>query len=70
VTRRFVWHCRPEIKEHLDRLRERMGTIPPRSWVILALNEWIGLPAGVGDLDDEPTEIKPARKKPPAVRTR
>jgi hypothetical protein len=29
-----------------------MGNIPPRSWVILALNEWIGLPAGVSDLDD------------------
>ena len=47
---RYIWHCRPEIKEHLDRLRERMGKIPPRSWVMLALNEWIGLPSGVGDL--------------------
>jgi hypothetical protein len=44
-----------------------MGNIPPRSWVILALNEWVGLPAGVGDLDDEPTEIKPARKRPPPI---
>lgn len=52
--KRYVWHCRPDIKERLDRLRERMGNIPPRSWVILALNEWIGLPAGVGDLGDHP----------------
>jgi len=50
VTKRFVWHVRPEIKERLDRLRERMGNLPPRTWVILALNEWIGLPSGVGDL--------------------
>jgi len=47
---RYIWHCRTEIKEHLDRLRERMGAIPPRTWVMLALNEWIGLPSGVGDL--------------------
>ena len=47
---RYLWHCRTEIKEHLDRLRERMGNIPPRTWVTLALNEWIGLPSGVGDL--------------------
>jgi hypothetical protein len=47
---RYLWHCRTEIKEHLDRMRERMGNLPPRAWVILALNEWIGLPSGVGDL--------------------
>ena len=47
---RFVWHIRPELKEHLTRLRERMGNVPPKTWVILALNEWIGLPSGVGDL--------------------
>jgi hypothetical protein len=33
-----------------DELRERIGNVPPRAWVILALNEWIGLPAGLGDL--------------------
>jgi hypothetical protein len=60
--KRYVWHCRPDIKDRLDRLRERMGNIPPRSWVILALNEWIGLPAGVGDLDEQPTS--PSRKRP------
>ncbi len=59
--KRYVWHCRRDIKERLDGLRERMGNIPPRSWVILALNEWIGLPSGVSDLDDAPTEIKPRR---------
>ena len=49
-TDRFVWHLRPEIKAHLTRLRERLGNLPPKSWVILALNEWIGLPSGVSDL--------------------
>ena len=50
-TERYLWHCRTAIKEHLDHMRVRMGNLPPRSWVILALNEWIGLPSGVGDLD-------------------
>ena len=48
---RFVWHLRPEIKAHLTRLRERLGNLPPKNWVILAINEWVGLPSGVGDLD-------------------
>lgn len=47
---RFVWHLRPEIKAHLDGLRARMGNLPPKTWVVLALNEWIGLPSGVSDL--------------------
>jgi hypothetical protein len=47
---RYIWHCRTEIKEELDRMRERLGKISPRAWVILAVNEWIGLPSGVGDL--------------------
>ncbi len=63
---RYLWHSRREIKVILDRLRERMGGIPPRSWIILALNEWIGLPAGMGDLDDEaPTQITAVRNMPP-----
>jgi hypothetical protein len=74
---RYLWHCRREVKEHLDRLLERMGKIPPRAWVMLALNEWIGMPAGMGDLDEEePTELAirakppeaPARRKPHIVR--
>jgi hypothetical protein len=47
---RFVWHLRPEINTHLTSLRQRLGNLPPKSWVILALNEWIGLPSGVSDL--------------------
>jgi len=63
---RYLWHSRREIKVILDLLRERMGGIPPRSWIILALNEWIGLPAGMGDLDDEaPTQITKVRRQPP-----
>ncbi len=50
VVKCYVWHCRPEIKAHLDQLRERLGGVSPRTWVVLALNEWIGLPSGVGDL--------------------
>ena len=48
---RYIWHCRKEVKAGLDRLREQMGNVPPRSWVILALNEWIGLPSGTIELE-------------------
>ncbi len=62
---RYIWHCRTEIKTHLDTLRARVGNVPPRSWVVLALNEWIGLPSGVRDLDTEvfeaPTDITPLK---------
>lgn len=63
---RYLWHCRGDIKVLFDRLRERTGNILARPWVILALNEWIGLPAGVSDLYDEaPTQIsRPRRNKP------
>ena len=72
---RYLWHCRVEIKALLDRLRERTGNILARPWVILALNEWIGLPAGVSDLHDEaPTAIMTVRKRssppPPPPRPR
>ncbi len=60
---RYIWHCRGEIKARLDRLRARMGNVPPRSWVVLALNEWIGLPEGLEDVEDEaPTRLN-ARPK-------
>ncbi len=67
---RYIWHCRVEIKTLLDRLRTRLGNLPPRSWVVLALNEWIGLPGGVSDLspieaaafEEADTDIKPIRE--------
>ena len=51
---RFVWHCRNEIKALMDEQRKRMGNIPPRTWAILAINEWIGLPSGMADLNPLP----------------
>jgi hypothetical protein len=79
---RYIWHCRNEIKAQLDVLRARLGNLPPRSWVVLALNEWIGLPGGVSDLDepaaideDAPTVVEersarqaPATRHPRVVR--
>ena len=71
---RYLWHCRVEIKELFFHLRERTGNILARPWVILALNEWIGLPAGVSDLHDEaPTAVITVRQRsspPPAPPTR
>jgi len=47
---RFVWHCKADVKKQFDALRLRMGNIPPKTWIVLALNEWIGLPSGMADL--------------------
>lgn len=47
---RFVWHCRGDVKKQFDELRRRMGNIPPKTWITLALNEWIGLPSGMSEL--------------------
>ena len=51
---RFVWHCRSELKKQFDDLRMQMGNVPPRTWITLALNEWIGRPSGVSDLGRVP----------------
>ena len=42
---RYIWHCHKDVKDRLDELRLRLGNIPPTNWFILALNEWLGLPA-------------------------
>ena len=42
---RYIWHCRDEVKARFDELRQRLGNIPPTNWFILALNEWLGMPA-------------------------
>ena len=42
---RYIRHCRTEVKESFDEMRRRLGNIPPTNWFILALNEWLGLPA-------------------------
>jgi len=49
-TEQYLWYCRDAMRTHLDALRKKMGNIAPTNFVILALNEWIGLPSGIRDL--------------------
>ena len=39
-----------DLKRQFDDLRMQMGNVSPRTWITLALNEWIGRPSGVSDL--------------------
>jgi len=50
ASERFVWHCRAELKKQFDDLRLQMGNVSPKTWITLALNEWIGLPSGMAEL--------------------
>ena len=50
ASERFVWHCRADLKKQFDDLRMQMGNVSPKTWITLALNEWIGRPSGVSDL--------------------
>jgi hypothetical protein len=40
----YMWHCPIETKKLLDEILARSGGVNPKAWVIVALNEWVGLP--------------------------
>jgi hypothetical protein len=44
---RYIWYMRREAKKMFDELRLRAGNIRPQAWIILAVNEWVGLPTTV-----------------------
>lgn len=44
-SRRYIWHCPPDLKVTFDALRARVGHIPPTYWFVVALHEWLGRPA-------------------------
>src|SRR5262245_33298104 len=44
---RYIWYLDQDEKRQFDALRNKMGGILPRAWIVLALNEWFGLPSGV-----------------------
>lgn len=40
----FLWHLPASAKQLLDQIRTEFAGIAPRSWVLLAINEWIEHP--------------------------
>jgi len=48
TNERYIWYLRPELREQFDALRLRMGNIRPQAWIVLAVNEFVGLPTTVG----------------------
>ena len=47
TSERYIWYMRPEAKKAFDELRLRAGNIRPQAWIVLAVNEWVGLPTPV-----------------------
>lgn len=47
TSERYIWYMRPEAKKAFDELRLRAGNIRPQAWIVLAVNEWAGLPTPV-----------------------
>ena len=45
-SERWIWYVRPDLKEKFDALRIRAGNIRPQSWIVLMVNQWVGLPTG------------------------
>jgi hypothetical protein len=41
---RYIWYLRPDLKTRFDDLRLRAGNIRPQAWIVLAVNEFVGLP--------------------------
>jgi hypothetical protein len=46
-SERYVWSMSPEDKELLDRDCLAMGNLAYGSWIVFALNNWIGRPDGL-----------------------
>jgi len=44
TSRRYIWHQRAELHALFDGLLLRLGNLSPRAWVVLAVNEFVGLP--------------------------
>ena len=46
-TERWIWYIRPDLKKHYDAMRLSAGNIRPQSWIIMVVNQWVGLPTGL-----------------------
>jgi hypothetical protein len=46
-TERWIWYIRPDLKEKYDALRLRAGNIRSQSWIVMVVNQWVGLPTGL-----------------------
>jgi hypothetical protein len=47
TSERYIWYMRPEAKKAFDELRLRAGNIRPQAWIVLAVNEFVGLPTPI-----------------------
>jgi hypothetical protein len=46
-NKKYIWYMRKDSKAKLDDLRMRLGNLGVSTWIVLALNAWVGWPAGI-----------------------
>ena len=44
ASERWIWYLRPDLKRKFDELRLRAGNIKPQAWIVLTVNQFVGLP--------------------------
>ncbi len=54
TTVRYLWSLHTTLKAEFDELRLRSGNLRPQAWLVLAVNQWVGLPMPFGTEADRP----------------
>jgi hypothetical protein len=44
TTVRYLWSLTAPLKAEFAELRLRSGNLRPQAWIVLAVNQWVGLP--------------------------
>ena len=47
ASERYIWHQGRALNRAFDELRLQSGNLRPGAWIVLAVNEWVGLPTPV-----------------------
>jgi hypothetical protein len=54
TTVRYLWSLNATLKAEFKELRLRSGNLRPAAWIVLAVNEWVGLPMPFGKEANRP----------------
>ena len=54
TTVRYLWSLHATLKAEFDELRLRSGNLRAQAWIVLAVNQWVGLPTPFGQEAERP----------------